>query len=381
MKMTITTSVTLIFAAILLTSMFWTGINYASPSGTATLHFDPPSVTVKYGETFTVCLNISDVVDLIGFDIKISYDTEILDVVESSLGVFLNEPTILLKNETDEAAGTIWIAIISMTGEGTNGNGTLATITFESIVSGECVLDLYETFLADSSGSQIDHEKVNGYVKVTGITRLYIDPPEIIVSVSEEFTVYVKLDNVRNLYGFDIRIAYDASLLDLIEVELFPENIISGGVGSVFWLAFQFPKTGHLKLVALTFRAKAEGSCPIEIYHDDLATLKYFEPARDTVGWPIPHSTEDGHCSIGPIAGTENLQDTIESWDLDNGFEKSLTAKLDDAINLLDKGNTNGAVHKLQDLIKKVTNDAKHLTQEQKDCIIQTTQEIIEHIE
>jgi len=142
----------------------------------------------------------------------------------------------------------------------------------------------------------------------------------------------------------------------------------------------QFPRTGHLKLVALTFRAKAEGSCPIEIYHDDLATLKYFEPARDTVGWPISHSVEDSHCSIGSIAGTQNLQGTIESWDLNNGFEKSLTSKLDDAINLLEQGNTNGAIHKLQDLIKKVTNDAKHLTQEQKDYTIQTTEAIIELI-
>lgn len=363
---------------ILLNSTLLTSITYASPSGIATLHFDPSSVILEYGETFIVCLNISDVVDLRGFDIKFTYDTEILNAIESTVGVFLNEPTILLKNEIDEVSGRVWIAVASLAEGGVSGNGILAEITFESVVSGECVLDLYDTLLVDSLWIPIPHGKVNGQVMITGITRLYIDPSEILVSVSEDFTIYVKVDNVHELYGFDIRIAYDESLLDLIDVEVFPENLISGGTGAIMWIAWQFPITGHLKLVALTFRAKAEGSCPIEIYHDDLATLKYFEPARDTVGWPISHSVENSHCSIGSIAGTQNLQGTIESWDLNNGFEKSLTSKLDDTINLLEHENTNGAIHKLQDIIKKVTNDAKHLTQEQKDYIIQTTEAIIE---
>lgn len=365
---------------ILLNSTLLTSITYASPSGIATLHFDPSSVILEYGETFTVCLNISDVVDLTGFDIKFTYDTEILNAIESTVGVFLNEPTILLKNEIDEVSGRVWIAVVSLAAEGVSGSGILAEITFESEVSGECVLDLYDTLLVDSLGIQIPHGKVNGQVMITGTTRLYIDPSEILVSVGEDFTIHVKVDNVHDLYGFDIRIAYDESLLDLIDVEVFPENLISDGTGAMMWVAWVFPRTGHLKLVALTFRAKAEGSCPIEIYHDDLATLKYFEPARDTVGWPISHSVEDGHCSIGSIAGAQNLQGTIESWDLKDGFEKSLTSKLDDAINLLERGNTNGAIHKLQDLIKKVTNDAKHLTQEQKDYIIQTTEAVIELI-
>jgi parallel beta-helix repeat protein len=71
----------------------------------------------------------------------------------------------------------------------------------------------------------------------------------------------------------------------------------------------------------------------------------------------------------------------IESWELDaHGWEQSLTDKLADAMQLYDKGNINGAIHKLQDLIKKVKNDAIHLTQEQKDYLIQTTQKIIDRI-
>lgn len=80
-------------------------------------------------------------------------------------------------------------------------------------------------------------------------------------------------------------------------------------------------------------------------------------------------------------ASLQSEKQVIKSWHLEhNGFEKSLISKLDEATRLLDQGNINGALKKLQDLIKKVTNDATHLTQEQKDYIIQTTQEIIDSI-
>lgn len=79
-----------------------------------------------------------------------------------------------------------------------------------------------------------------------------------------------------------------------------------------------------------------------------------------------------------PLIQNEIL--VIELWHLDHGVETCLTSKLESAIRLLENGNINGAIRKLQDLIKQVTNDATHLTQEQKNYIIETTQQIIDLI-
>ena len=91
-------------------------------------------------------------------------------------------------------------------------------------------------------------------------------------------------------------------------------------------------------------------------------------PYMEESGWRTPKEMLEDEILI------------IESWDLNGGHERSITAKLEDALRLLEKGNTNGAKRKLGDLIKKVENDAFHLSQEQKNYIIQTTQEIIDHI-
>jgi len=73
-----------------------------------------------------------------------------------------------------------------------------------------------------------------------------------------------------------------------------------------------------------------------------------------------------------PVEGTQELIGTIESWNLPPGSEKCLTRKLDDAISLLNQGNINGAIRKLGDFIKQVTNDRKDLTEEQRsECILQ----------
>lgn len=84
----------------------------------------------------------------------------------------------------------------------------------------------------------------------------------------------------------------------------------------------------------------------------------------------------------GPSDFIQLSIDTISSWNLaNNGFALSLTSKLGDAIHLYNQGNVNGAIHKLQDLITKVTNDSRNLTPEQKNYLILNTQMIINRMQ
>ena len=78
-----------------------------------------------------------------------------------------------------------------------------------------------------------------------------------------------------------------------------------------------------------------------------------------------------------PVEETQELIETIESWNFPKGAENCLTSKLDGAIRLLNMGNVNGAIHKLGDFIKQVENNRKDLTEEQRSELIQTAQAII----
>ena len=80
----------------------------------------------------------------------------------------------------------------------------------------------------------------------------------------------------------------------------------------------------------------------------------------------------------GPVEATQELIETIKNWNLPEGTENSLTSKLEEAILLLNKGNENGAIHKLMDFINQVEalRDEK-LTNEQADYLIAEAQRII----
>lgn len=78
----------------------------------------------------------------------------------------------------------------------------------------------------------------------------------------------------------------------------------------------------------------------------------------------------------------EQLQATIETWNLPQGTESSLTSKLNAAKHLLDKGNENGAIHKLSDFINQVeAQRGKKLTDEQANYLIAEAHKIIDHIQ
>ena len=54
------------------------------------LHYsiDPPSQTVSPGDTFSTTIVISDVVDLGGFEFDLSYDPDVIHVLDVTMGDF-----------------------------------------------------------------------------------------------------------------------------------------------------------------------------------------------------------------------------------------------------------------------------------------------------
>ncbi len=84
------------------------------PSGKAnpgtTVFVDPKESAVKLGQTFNISIKIIDVTGLLGFDFRLSYDANVLKLVDVQEGPFLKSVgNTLLINVTTK--GTIWLAV------------------------------------------------------------------------------------------------------------------------------------------------------------------------------------------------------------------------------------------------------------------------------
>ena len=125
------------------------------------LFVDPPTYTAtQLGEVFTININIINAQNLAGYQFNLSYNTTLLDAMDAVEGPFPQPPIDCLV-KINEPEGHIQMMVICGP---TEGNGTLATITFNATYAGSasCALHLYDTELADINGEPITHEVEHG---------------------------------------------------------------------------------------------------------------------------------------------------------------------------------------------------------------------------
>lgn len=174
------------FVPMLLLSAIIVG-SAASP--VATVYVDPEETTVKLYQTFQIDINIADVLRLQGFDFCLSYDTTVLDCLEVKEGPFMASfgSTIVAYKEIADnyksTVGRIWFAVALLGDAFADGDGKLATVTFNATACGESELDLHsilpykpdEVKLCTCAPEPIANTAVDGYVVVSSDP---CDPPE-----------------------------------------------------------------------------------------------------------------------------------------------------------------------------------------------------------
>ena len=123
-----------------------------SAQSETTIYIDPTPVTANVCENFTVALNVKDVADLYCWQVKLSFDPDLLECLGATGGPFLPPPTIFPPPIIDNDAGTVYMCCSEeMTPSGQSGSGTLATITFHCTGIGGSALHLHDTILLNSS--------------------------------------------------------------------------------------------------------------------------------------------------------------------------------------------------------------------------------------
>ncbi len=142
-----------------------------STKAMATLYVDPLTTVTSIGDTFSVNITISDVIDLAGWEFKLYYLPSNLNGTNLEEGPLLKEggstffAVINFTDNYNSTHGLAWVtcALLSHS-PGVNGGGTLAVVTFEAKQRGISVLSLADTLLSDSE--PIPHTALNGTVYV-----------------------------------------------------------------------------------------------------------------------------------------------------------------------------------------------------------------------
>jgi hypothetical protein len=275
------------------------------PPPTSKVYVDPSRIVDPFlvpCSNFTVNINIVNATDLYSFEFKLGFDKSILNVVEALTGDFFPPvvPTVVI----DNVVGYVWFsASLSPPESPKSGNGTLAVIKFHVENSGASDLHLYDVQLKDQADQPLPYETFDGYFNNVLLTKLYVDPPEIIdptLLPPATVDINVTIDDVESMYGYEFKLGYDNDKLICMGVVINPvlgeinyvPNLDIDNIAGVVWVNVTYyppanPITTNspIALATITFRIKAMGSSIIDLYDTSLV---------DQTGQPIVHEIGDG---------------------------------------------------------------------------------------
>jgi hypothetical protein len=318
--------------ALILISSLGPIINPVAGDSTPEVKVDPASLeyyTKATGKEFTIAVKIMNVTNLYGFDMELRWNTTFLEYVSHSVRVpkntytdgVLYNPTLLLADDVNATAGTYWIAYSSMDqAPSFNGTGTAFTMTFQVIhhprdpePTANITLELYSTDLADRSGDPIAHTAEHGTVILHQLpsisTTLSVQPTIFRRSQGVTIPLNVSIDDVTDLYAFDITINYNATLLEAISVAEGPflksigntttiKSEINDTLGQVRFclslLGAPTGKNGSGTLFTITFKSSttATGTSFLTLNNTELSDSTWPEPV------PIDHAIIDGEVEV-----------------------------------------------------------------------------------
>lgn len=155
------------FILLIIASMLSVAIADTLGSPTTTIGVEPELTmdpAIVPGSTFVVDVWVRDVVDLVGVEFKLSYNTAVLTATLVQYGGIFGPMYLPLISKIYDSAGYLHYAIMEWFGEpGFSGDALVAKITFSVDSEGESCLNLYSTKLGNSAAQPIDHLAIDGF--------------------------------------------------------------------------------------------------------------------------------------------------------------------------------------------------------------------------
>ena len=208
-----------------------------APVTLPTVYIDPSEVSANPGDTFTINVNIKDVVDLFSYDVRIRWPRGLLQCLGATKGPFL----------AGQPGGTLFLPKIYpdyiMVAEttmgpypGVSGSGTLFTVNFKVLDAGKCTLDIYASTLLDSGLNPIPHTSEDGYFYTTAeanLVRRSAWPEHHHYVLSKDEDAYQNLTGkVKNLGPIDLKVYVEFNIVrddGRVNITQTPTVVVSPG--------------------------------------------------------------------------------------------------------------------------------------------------------
>jgi len=277
----------------------------------ATLYVNPHTNIEMIGQDFSIDINISEVIDLYGWELKLGWNNTILDLVNVMEGGFLkNGGNTFFNYKINSTLGYVLIDC-TLLGDirGVNGSGTLASIQFYVKEAGECVLDLYDTILVSSFEQQIEHTVVDGYCYAISETFHDIAITNVTLSkniVGEGYCVFINVTVLNKgtfAETFNVSAYYDNLLIILpdgknyVTVNLLAKN---SALITFVWNTTTVPK-GNYTISAYAFPILNETDTANNNFTDGYVIVAMIGDIYGPTGFP------DGKVDMRDVAAVAKL--------------------------------------------------------------------------
>lgn len=163
------------------------------------IYVSPSSFTLGMTLDFTVDVDAEMVYQADGYNVSMQWNPVLLNVTAVTQGSFLSNnsqiPTTFVY-DVDNVLGTLEVQEVQTGGSppGVGGNGTLFSVTFLAVGTGQCALHLYNTSLRYSS-TEISHSALDGHFNNERYNIAFSDGASFEVSMKSNSAVYA--------FGFD----------------------------------------------------------------------------------------------------------------------------------------------------------------------------------
>ena len=171
-----------------------------------------PVQSPSIGEQLSVDVSIVNGKSVGGYQISVDFDETALRYIESVNADYL--PPGAFAVPPDVSDGKITFAATSLTGTG-NGDGTLATLTFEIVDIKESILALSNVILTDSNGEHLPYHVFNGLVTGSIFGDVNTDG---VVNILDLVQVASRFNQRENIEKVDINRDGIVNIVDLVKV-------------------------------------------------------------------------------------------------------------------------------------------------------------------
>jgi hypothetical protein len=273
--------------------------NVYSPAQDTQLKIVSDQTTVLVGQEFTVYLNVTNVIDLYGWEFHFDYDPLLLDLTyNNTVTEGLKTPLNVFKDSTNETAGHVWWAMSTAypnTTGLTHSSQAIFEMHFKALAQGSCTLDLSDTILVNSLGNAILHTTVNGAIDIQTL--------DLKVNSIEICNMYTNETWTHSIYAND-------SYANLTQY-YYPVNVTIENTGTL--------STGSFKVkLEVFFDLTLEAST--ELVVSDLAGSSSEEITFTTLFCPTK-TGDPGRYSLKATVDSENA--VVEDNEGNNGLTKN----------------------------------------------------------